>query len=362
MYIPILKFRQTEKGILKNYNDLFSDNIIPLVEIFSEDYKSRFETDPKTGKRLYDMENGHKKFRKIPPTEDDICTIPNLVECIDDKKVFVDYLRIDEKKYNPFDKSKASLGISLRDFDSYQKKLLNLDHNEQFIPVVSTRKAFTDDPTKLINLINELKTKYNSVAFRVTADSAIYFSNVIQSLEKQDYLLFDVEETNYKSLILELNSLNSLTISCTKIILNSPRHTEFQNKDFEENAYTNLINNSLLIDYSKIGFNGFGDYCGYKDVLPSEGIAIKGSALCLIYDFNVNKFWSFANKNTSLGVNGYDLVKSRAIKKSKDLNPNNDCLAYEKITAQTKIHSHTFWIQSIIVRYIDQINKNITKI
>lgn len=362
MYVPILKFRQTEKQILKTNNNLFSDNIIPLIEIFSENYNQRFEINPETMKRKYTIENGHKKYIKIKSTDEDICTIKNLINCIQDKKVFIDYLRIDEEKYKPFDKSKASLGISLRNFENYYNKLTNLESDERFIPVISTRKKFKDNAPQLFSLVEELKKDFSSVAFRVTADTADCYKEIIETLRKSDYLLYDIEETDYRALMLELHTLHSMNIAASKIILNSPRHSEYQNKDFEENAYTKLINNSILKEYSKLGFTGFGDYCGYKDVLPSEGIATKGSALCLIYDFKSNNFWSFTNKDTSLGVKGYDIVKKRVIAKTAILNPDSNCIAYDRITRQAKIYSHTFWIQSTIVRYIDQINKNITKI
>lgn len=362
MYVPILKFRQTEKKILKNYNNLFSDETIPLIEIFSEDYIRRNEIDPETGKSKYIIENGHKKYLKIKPTDQDICTIENLINCIQDKKAFIDYLRIDQEKYKSFNESSAVLGISLRNLDNYYKKLMQLDYNEHFIPVVSTRKKFNDDFTKLHSLVEKLKLKHPSIAFRVTADTALYYDKIIEGLRESDYLLYDIEEINYKALILELKFLNGLKINAAKIILSSPRHASIQNKDFEENSYSKLIDNSIINEYSNLGFMGFGDYSGYKDVLPSEGFALKGSALCLIYDFDKNKFWAFTNKNTDLGINGYPEIKKRVIAQEPTLNPNHDCIAYDLIHRQSKVRSHTFWIQSTIIRYINQINQNYNKI
>ena len=362
MYVPILKFMQTEKDILKKYNDLFSDEIIPLIEIFSEDYTQRFEIDPNTGKRLFNIVNGHRRYIKAKRTDNDICTIKNVIDCIQEKRAFIDYLRIDQDKYKNFQESKATLGISLRNLDNYYNKLLALDYNECFIPVVSTRKKFNDDPAKLFSLVEELKQTFPSVAFRVTADTAIYYKNIIEKLRETDYLLFDIEETNCKALIMEINALNQLKIAAFKIILSSPRHASYANKEFEEDSYTKLIDNSIIKDFSSNGFNGFGDYAGYKDVLPSGGIALRGSALCLLYDFSKNKFWAFTNKDTSLGANGYPEVKKRVLSREVNLNNSKNCMAYDLIHKQMKVCSHKFWIQLIIIRYIDQIKKNIRKI
>lgn len=362
MYVPILKFRKTEKRILKEYNDLFSNEIIPLIEIFSENYHRRNEIDPETGKSKYIIENGHRKYSKIEPTDADICTIENLINCIQDKKAFIDYLRIDKDKYKSFNESNAVLGISLRNLDDYYNKLLKLDYNEHFIPVISTRKNFNDDFSKLYSLVEELKLKFSSIAFRVTADTAIYYKKIIEELRESDYLLFDIEETKYKELMMEINALNKLKISAYKIILNSPRYASYQNKDFDEDSYTNIIDNLMIEEYLNLGFNGFGDYAGYKDVLPSGGSISKGSALCLMYDFSKNKFWAFTNKDTGLGVHGYPEVKRRVLSRESILNYNGDCIAYDLIHNQSKILSHSFWIQSTIIRYIDQINKNIGKI
>lgn len=362
MYVPILKFRQTEKKILKNYNDLFSDKIIPLIEIFSEDYKQRYEINPETGKRKYTIKNGRKKCIKIELTDEDICTVENLINCIQNKKAFIDYLRIDQDKYKPFDESSAALGINLRNLDNYYNKLLKLDYNEHFIPVVSTRKKFNDDFTKLSSLVEELKLKFSSIAFRVTANTAIDYKEIIEALRESDYLLYDIEEINYKALMLEFKALNGLKINASRIILSSPRHASHQNKDFEEDSYTNLIDNSIIKEYSNLGFSGFGDYAGYKDVLPSKRAALRGSALCLMYDLSENKFWAFTNKDTSLGFHGYTEVKKRVLLRESALNYNGDCIAYDLIHNQSKIFSYSFWIQAIIIRYIDQIGKNINKI
>ena len=356
MYIPLLKLRETEKSVVQKMNHCFTDEIIPLFEVFSEVYKHRYKTNPVTGEYIYQLSNNRRKRIKVEPTDEDIITLEIIDKYMSGRKIFIDYFRIDTQKYQGFNAEAAELGLRLLDFDYYCYKLQQLSPFDNFIPVVSVRRNFGDSKSNISKLVKDLQAKSSSIAFRLTTDLLSNYNNLMTTLRSTDYLLFDIEETDVDSLFLEIDDLMKLNISAKKIILNSPRKSSIPNKDYEEEGITQLIDNSILEKYRGLGFDGFGDYAGYKDTLPKGG-GNYGSALGLIYDLEINKFWAFTNKDTSLGIGGYPDVKLRVLHHKPELDPDNTCVAYKYIN-EINSGTHKSWIQICMMRYIDQIYKS----
>lgn len=330
MYVPILKARRTEMGIIKDLSFCFSEKIVPLIEII----------------------NQKKDLIKI-------------IDNIEGKTFFVDFLRISIEKYgNKFNPSSVILSMNIsRNEDEYIESLKELLIYDNVIPVISIKDKFEMDESTLKRLYNELSLNHKGIALRITPSYIEKYKNILENiLQQKDYLLFDIEETNLLSREIELDELSDLNISAKKILINSPRESRLTNGEFEENGYSLLIDNSVAREYLNRGFSGFGDYCGYKDILPRKnGSRGEGAAIALVYNYNQNAFLSFVEKNTKLGVYGYHKIVNEILRQKDIINDFDNCIAMKKveeISKRDKKGNWSTWIGITIIRYIYQMYLN----
>ena len=360
MFIPVLKFRQSEMRAIKTVVDMLSSDIVPLFEIFQDEYMQRYEVNEETGKfKTRKDANGRNVRIKTKPTKDDIITFDSINDKINGKTAFIDFLRISFNKYKNFDSNAVVEGIKLRKFDYYRERVIGITNHKNFIPVISIQNDFGNNLKIMQSLYDELKTLTNSIAVRITAECYQQYIPLLKLLRKTDYILFDIEETNLKGLRYDIKDFIDNSFVARLILINSPRPRDYFNKDFEECGKTSLINTDVIKSFKELGFEGFGDYCGCRDVLPSPGVAIKGSALSLLYNYEDNAFWVNTNKNTSLGVKGFEDIKPRVMALKSYLDPTDSCLAYKKL-ASVKQGIYATWIELCIIRYINQLYDNLT--
>lgn len=366
MYIPIMKVRQEEMRVSKKLNKCFSENIIPLYEVLKDEYEYQYEVD-ENGKFIMTLEPGKKRKTKIKKdvTEDDIVTLEKLSRNINNKIAFIDFFRFDAGKYggDKVDINKVELAYRLsRNQEEYIKRLNEISNYDNLIPVVSIKEKFIFSNTKLVEIIEELKNNNHSIAIRIEDSFFENSSKVISKiLGEDDYLLYDIGEQNIDSKIVELMDLEDIEIKAKKIILNSPRKLKLNNKQYENNSITALIDNSVVNEYLNYGFDGFGDYGGLKDQLPTVGGSNgKGAALALVYDWNSNSFNSFCNSDTRLGVKGYGQVIADILDNKANLNPSNDCPFYaevENMSVKNTNGNWAKWNNLTLTRYIYQVYK-----
>ena len=366
MYVPIMKVRREEIRVSKKLNSCFSDSIIPLYEILKDEYEYKYEKD-ENGKFIMVLEPGKKRKSKVKKevTEDDIVTLKKISEYINNKTAFIDFFRFDAGKYggDKVDINKAELAFSLsRNEEEYIKRLYGVSNYDNLIPVISIKNKFIFNKRKLAEIIEKLQIQNSSIALRIEDSLFEENSEIIERmLRKEDYLLYDIGEQNIDSKIIELMDLEDIEIKAKKIILNCPRKFKLNNKQYENNKITELIDNSVLEEYTNYGFIGFGDYGGLKDQLPTTGGGNgKGAALALVYDWSSNSFYSFCNSNTNLGVKGYRQVIPDILKHKKKLDPLNDCPFYSEINSMIDKNSNGIWStwnNLTLTRYIYQIYK-----
>lgn len=359
MYIPIMKTRQEELKVTKELNFCFSDKIIPLFEIIDEIYKDEYELDGR-GKPIMELKPGKSKRSKVIK-ESKIVTLDTINDISNGAKVFIDYFRFDVKKYGTrLDFNKIKLSYMLNNNDSeYIKKLENIYTYENMIPVFSLKNPFKFSISETKEIIKKLKSLNESIAFRIE-DSIFedYIDIIKNDLRESDYLLYDIHEQNFYSKVIEIDELKECETKAKKILLNSPRLLKIANKDYEDLEKTALIDNSVKTEYSNYDLDGFGDYGGLKDQLPTKGGGSgTGSALALLYSYEDNSFYSFCNSDTSLGLRGYPYVIKKVLEYESTLNPDNDCEAYFKIKS-TKNGKWGTWNNITLTRYIHQIYLN----
>lgn len=361
MYVPMLKTREEELRVAKEMYSCFSDNMIPLFEIINELYKTTYKRD-RNGEFVYEQHKTRKVRVKAEPTEDDIVTLQSINDYIDGKLMFIDYFRFSLKKYGKnlsFRKAELSFNLN-NDLELYKTKLLETTKYSNMIPVISLKPDCDFPKAELAKFVAKLQTETTHIALRITEEWMDYTKDVIQKLRETDFLLFDVEEQNPELKFMEIQQLVDMQVDCKLILLNSPRKLALKNGEYPEHAQTDLINNCARIVAEDNEFDGYGDYCGLKDAMPTnDGSNGTGAALALMYDYKQNVFYSYCNHDTSLGMVGYNTVIPLIKADEPILNPEGDCPGYEKIHSLSGTGNWNTWHNINAKRYIHQTYKNI---
>lgn len=362
IYIPMFKNRMVEYGIAKEMKDCFSDKIIPLFEVVSEKYATRYERNEETGEYVLKLCKTQKRKVKCKPTEADIITLQDINTLIDKKPVFIDFFRFSTTKYGRnVDIKSAELAWNIsQDYNLYKEKVLSVTEFKNMIPVISVKPDYGIKKTELQDFLMLLQRKTKSIALRITDGWIEEYEEIMREvLREEDYLLFDVEEQNPELKFMEIEELIGYEMSCKIILVNSPRKAKINNGEYPEHDITDLINNSARQIASENGLYGYGDYCGLKDNMPSKGGSNgQGAALALLFDYKENVFYSYSNHDTSKGQSGYiDLIL--LIKADEAiLDSSKDCPIIRKINGMTGHGGWTTWIHINGARYISQTYRN----
>jgi len=343
MYIPILKNRQYENKLLRENSSLFGDQIIPLVEVISL-VLGRSE---KTVEELISVYDSYFNFG-----------------------YFIDFFTFTGDHYKPFDPNKVKFSIIIRDEGDYNylKDLLFVAaKSRKAIPVISIKPArdFILSASSINATIKELQKHTHRLAVRIDSDLfETFFETIHPLLRNTDYLLYDIGESSIEPKFFDIEAINQKQKIYQTIVLNSPRLKKLNNGSYKDCEYTRLIDNSIREIYTSKGFNGFGDYAGLKDDLPTNGGSRKGVALGLFYVDGINRFYSIVNSNTEDGPEGHSYVLKKAFSafQQSELNPTNDCPAYkymyETLYSKNKPGMWGQWKYITLLRYISQIKKS----
>ncbi len=365
MYVPVLKNRKEEMKVLKDLNYCFGDDIIPLIEIINDFYLERFKMDEETGMPIKVIKEGNKRATKVKlePTQEDIITIDLFLSILNGQKAFIDYFRYSSNEYERnvnIEDVKLARRLS-EDYFEYKNRILDLSNYNTLIPVLSFKDNFPFDE----DLVKLVQTSNAIIGLRIR-DSIIYdcLERLPNLLRENDYLIFDIGNNNINSKVMEIEEIINLNLNCKKIIINCQRNPKMKNGEFPDCSKTMSMDTSLIINYRVKGFDGFGDYCGYKDALPlvsrTRG---EGAALAILYNFSDNSFYSFVNYQTKDGLRGYYNVVQKIFDYCPNVMGNYDnCPAFNKIRrfgiGKTKYGTWGNWNNIAMTRYISQIFEN----
>lgn len=339
MYIPVLKNRLYENKFLRENQYLFdSENILPLIEIID---------------------------LKIGRTE---CSLEDLISYYDENlksSYFIDFFATTYGEYSNADYNKVQFSLEIRDESTYKyQNLLDITNiSEYCIPVISIKEArnFILDKNEITRFVKNTQAHKESIALRISADLYDQYADLINELLRiEDYLIYDINEESIESRFFDLYKMKNYESKYKKILLHSPRPSNLNNGSYIDGNFTGLIDNSLRNDFSDHDFDGFADYAGLKNVLPSSGGNGQGAALGLFYVEEKNKFFSIKNSDSSVGAKGHEYVINQAFGKYMSyLNVNGDCPAFEYIDqvlrSRNKSGSFGQWKYITILRYISQI-------
>ncbi|WP_169792866.1 hypothetical protein [Lentibacillus amyloliquefaciens] len=355
-----MKNRNEEMKVISDMNHFFGESMIPLIEIIREEYDIKHKVDDKTGEYIYEKKPGNKRRSKIKlqPTEDDIITLEKIQERLSGKKGFIDFFRFSEGEYANKDFKGIELSFKLsRDYNYYTQRMMQIGNFSNLFPVISIKKGFIISEHDLINLVNELRKDNSSIAIRIT-DSYLegYIALLEEHLTERDFIMLDIRNQHVDSKFIELEDFQELETDAYKIILNSPRSRNYKNGDYENLEFTKKIDNKVAIEYIDYDFDGFGDFGGLKDDLPSEsGGNGKGAALGLIYLKEKNAFYSIVNYDTNMGMQGYENVRSEVLKRLGLLDSDNDCVTIKRIKNMEETFGNwATWNNLTLTRYIHQ--------
>jgi len=342
MYIPVLKNRLFENKFIREHQLFFDDNIVPLIEILNL-----------------------KIGRKEQSVEEMLSTYDSYFS----SNYLIDFFIFADGEYEKLDPKQVEFSIEQRTYSlNDYSHLLELVCQTKFgIPVISIKNArdILRSISSIKQLIMKLQTKSPKIAVRI--QSGLFqslFKDLDEILRDEDMLIYDINEESIQSKFFDRKLIRNKTNYYTVILLHSPRSSKLKNGSYLDGNYTGLIDNKIRIDYLNLGFDGFGDYAGLKNVLPTDGGNGKGAALGLFYDNSANQFFSIMNEKSDLGTGGHKYVLDQAFGEHKQrLNPNDDCPAYkymyENLYSRNSPGSWGQWKYITILRYISQIKSSL---
>ena len=361
MFVPMFKGREkVEYKAIKEIRKHFSDQVIPLIEILKENHKKEIDYDPITNMPKIEVKNGRNYKVYKSESDENVNTLEFLNEMVEGKTIFIDYFRYDIEKYG---KNININGVSLsyklnNDQNLYFNKLKELVGYPNMIPVISIKKEYEIGKSILEELLIDLQNIKSTIAIRITDELYDKYSDLIQqSLRETDYLLFDIENQNPETKFIELSEIGLDENKFKKILLCATRGS-LQNGGYPDRGVTDLIYTNTKSEAELYNFDGYGDYCGLKDDLPTNSGGNLGASIALFYDATIEKFYSYVEKDTSLGQKGYKRLVPIIISDDKILDINKDCPVFKTILEQHTIGKDGGWCTwkvYCILRYVDQV-------
>ncbi|WP_442591518.1 beta family protein [Pedobacter sp. AW31-3R] len=282
-YIPILRLRQEEKKVLTTFD--FGGDIFPYVEIFKE--FERLPPKPKPGKT--------KTIRK--PKHFHETYLPTL-NSIKSEKIFVDlpvHLKQSRKMKKEVLEFLRGVVANRAVRTDYLLSLQPL--RDKIIPVISTYAQLTGEPNSIRLQAADLREVYPILAFRT---SELTFRNdinqIIALVQSQDFLIVDLENYNLSdpddllTIQFMLNYLKTFD-KCHIVLLRNSIFNTIKNFELNHGHKIEIVDNSLMNHFDKLGAHSFADYGGIKkDPLEGGGGISPGF---IFYDAVDNDFYGY---------------------------------------------------------------------
>lgn len=278
MYVPVMKNRTVEVNVLNKLAEMhvFTENIIPLVEIIQERTRS----------------NNKKAF---------LDELSELLNNHPEMMVMIDFYK-STKLRNTTDSIREYVTKATRypEFVLDQLSLLNYCA-DQIIPIVSYLPEAINWE-RIENEIIEFRKRFARIGFRIKAQEFEKVYSFIEShVEASDYVILDIENASYSNpvfkRIYKRIADSKKEKGFTSIIVNAHRPDDLTNKAMGDGEPIERIDNGLSEQYSTSAlkrFDGFGDYACITASLPSTGGTI--SPVGIYYSYENNFFVSFRGR------------------------------------------------------------------
>lgn len=274
-YVPVLRYRREERGALKTLD--ISTNTIPLIEIMKE-RAGQYKKGSFEETYLRDFEKYNYPFIVDFPIYFHVTnsTTQNIRE----------FLR--KLKQRPSER-----------LDYFIK----LSSNTNIIPSISyniedsyIRGSYVSDATVL-------KNHFNRLAFRVfeTPDFEYVIKDIEKIIRSKDILIYDIDDAAHTQNFLmdRYERINKLKkkVGCNTVLIRSAIGKSIVFNRLQDNRPVLNVDNSLLKEYSKYGFDAFGDFAGIrKDVTITEGGPEEPSPGFLFYSWHENSYIGYKGR------------------------------------------------------------------
>ena len=271
-YMPTFRSRQQELIVLTSF--IFGDHMFPMIEIIKEHDRKRKEENQLTFHEIYNSTIDH----------------------ISATKVFVDLPLYLKERASMKDEVLIFSRSVISNMEIRTEYLNSLaSQSSKIIPVISSYKQRSGLADSLYQQVKDLRTNFESIAFRSLYNHFLDDWDEIQSLATQkDFIILDLDSiTPYpnpgnRRLINSWREFNT----CPKILLRSAIDSDITNVGLEHDDIVFSVDNGLIETYRKsFHADAFGDYVGIKkDDLTTGGRISPGF---LFYDAVNNQFMGF---------------------------------------------------------------------
>lgn len=322
IFLPILKTKsRSEPLAIRECHDLFNTKIIPYIEIIND----------------AENDKGYDKTKNA---------IGNLLHF----EQF--YRKKDSELLNIIEKSK--LICNSNTISSIEIKKRDLDNDFDF--------------SSIENFVNFIHNGNYSCSIRINTEIDIKdISKIFNVLSDNDYLIIDIEDNMYKSLMVFLKTITSIHRKCKIIIFSNERPTNSTNRDLAYDDYNNSFNTSVLDAIKNDYFigDGFGSYCAARNDLTQSGtFKYPVYGVFVIYDFEKNNFFSYKTNKKEHISKVYSFLKPKL--KDDELLSDffskteiSNRMLYSFLDNENKKGNAPTYISFSIVHYIEEICNNI---
>lgn len=305
MYVPVLKNRTVEVGVLKDlFTIIDTENTIPMIEVIQDKVQSNSKYD------FFDI------LEDITNREDS------------DKKFFVEVSK-ENAPTNILESVRTFLTTVNRDPEYYLTLFMNLKECNGMIPVISYNPDWLE-PGLITKHASVLREKYQKISIKVTPNMFNLIKEELQEVVNDgDYILLDIGYSQHTNPILKriYNNINQLKDrkNIKTIIINSTKGDDVTNVSLNNGEPIYEIDNSLRdLFKTSYSFDGFGDYAGVSDSLPTSGGGISPAGI--FYSKELNCFVGFRRNKTLSDFEDFiapEIMKSEYWKEYSDFHHNN---------------------------------------
>lgn len=283
-YMPILRLRQWELAVLKNF--YFGKQMFPCVEIVREKESNDLPLKKTTQKAKVPA----KKTLSFEEYHGPI------LWKIHSEKVFVDlptHMKPEKGMYKDVVKFIKTVTTVRKQKTAYLIKLKN--YSQKIIPVISTYSQITGEPNSIKLQEADLRVHFNTLAFRTFP---LTFENDLKQIESvaqsQDFLIVDlgdyIADPTNDDIIPIVEKLKNFN-KCHITIVRSAMDHDLTNVGLEPGVKVFEADNRVLTTYKDLSGNSFGDYAGIKKDKVLEGRGI--SPGFVIFNPLENEFYGF---------------------------------------------------------------------
>lgn len=265
-YVPVLRFRESEKKTLEDV--AISNKILPLIEIVQEKRKSNMNST------CFD---DISKYLEQSNT-----------------KILIDFPMYIKIKQNTLPGVLSFIPPILAD---PSRRLIHFDKliGQNIIPVVSYNpNAPLYQNGYISKEFSHLRRSFDQIALRIFLPHAQLALNEADSyLKPNDIIIVDLDDAPHTNPLFTNFYSNIITYAqnhlCKTVLVRSVINPNITNTGLTNNSVVPQLDNSLLNDYQKYGFDAFGDYCGIKkDELTKGGMASPG---CIYFHWWSNAYY-----------------------------------------------------------------------